>query len=238
MRSGFLRTSDDQGRAVSACSSIYEEGALREVTGVAIRPGGLTLTDRAIGACGFIPAAELLDVGCGAGATVEHLCSSYGFIARGVDISLKLIAEGLGRTPSLSLTEAAAESLPFAAESMDGILCECVLSLLEEPLAGVLEFQRVLRGGGYLILSDMYNREPADDSRNGAVPRRQLEAWLFECGFTPLFWEDHSRLLRELAARLILAHGTLDGWCCVTDKAGIRPGYYLLVARKNDTENH
>jgi ubiquinone/menaquinone biosynthesis C-methylase UbiE len=198
----------------------------------------LTLTDRALEICSFAAGARLLDVGCGAGASVEHLRSRYGFDARGVDISSTLIAEGLQRTPDLPLSIAAAEELPFTGESQDGILCECVLSLLDDPLRALAEFRRLLRSGGYLMLSDMYSRDSGaggllDCSLRGMVSRRQVEAWLSECGFATLLWEDHTHLLRELAARLILTHGSLDGLCCITNGAGHRPGYYLLVARKD-----
>ena len=182
------------------------------------------MTDRALDSCSFSAGAQLLDVGCGSGATVEHLYSRYGFSASGVDISPTLIAEGLGRNPALALTEAPAEALPFATGSRDGILCECVLSLLEEPFRALAEFWRVLRSGGYLILSDMYSRDTA--------ARGRIEERLSECGFDTLLWEDHTPLLKELAARLILAHGSLDGLCCATPDAGGKPGYYLLVARK------
>lgn len=202
----------------------YESTKLRSVTGPTIRPGGLTLTDRALDFCCFPTGAQLLDVGCGSGATVEHLCSRYGFSTRGVDTSPALIAEGMGRNPALALEEARAEALPFEAESRDGILCECVLSLLEEPIRALAEFRRVLRSNGYLILSDMYSRDTA--------ARGRIEGWLSECGFATLLWEDHTHFLKELAARLILAHGSLDGLCCVTSNVGQRPGYYLLVARK------
>ena len=112
-----------------------------------------------------------------------------------------------------------------------------MLSLLEEPFRALAEFRRLLRSGGYLILSDMYSRDSGaggllDCALRGMVSRRQVEAWLYENGFTMLLWEDHTSLLRELAARLILANGSLDGLCCMTNGAGNRPGYYLLVARK------
>ena len=157
------------GEADESCfaptpSSRYESGPLRDVTGTTIRPGGLTLTERAVDFCRFAAGAQLLDVGCGAGATVEHLRDSYGFAASGVDISGALVAEGLGRDPDLELSVATAESLPHAGESQDGIFCECVLSLLPEPLTALAEFQRTLRDGGYLILSDMYSRGVADGS--------------------------------------------------------------------------
>ena len=203
---------------------MYESAILRAVTGPTIRPGGLTLTDRALDFCCFPTGAQLLDVGCGSGATVEHLCSRYGFNANGVDISPALIAEGLGRNPALALEEAPAEALPFEAESRDGILCECVLSLLEEPFRALAEFRRVLRNNGHLILSDMYSRDTA--------ARGRIEGWLSASGFAPLLWEDHTSFLKELAARLILAHGSLEGLCPTTSGVGGKPGYYLLLARK------
>lgn len=204
-------------------SKVYETGPLRDVTGTTIRPGGLALTERAVDFCSFTAGARLLDVGCGAGGSVEHLRVRYGFDARGVDVSPLLIAEGLQRNPELPMSEAAAETLPYPDGSQDGIFCECVLSLLTEPLQALAEFRRTLSSGGFLILSDMYSRDTAN---------RQTEAWLSESGFTILLWEDHTPLLRELAARLILADCSLEGLCCTAAGPGEKPGYYLLVARK------
>lgn len=217
-----MRTS--RSESYTDCSRVYETGPLRNVTGTTIRPGGLSLTDRALEFCPFADGAELLDVGCGTGASVEHLRSRYGFDVKGIDISPKLIAEGLLRNPALPIFEGMAEALPCPADSQDGILCECVLSLLAEPLQAMAEFRRALRSGGYLMLSDMYNRDTLT---------RQIETWLFENGFTLLLWEDHTRLLRELAARLILADVSLDEHCCTPPGSEGKAGYFLLVARKD-----
>jgi ubiquinone/menaquinone biosynthesis C-methylase UbiE len=193
----------------------------------------MALTDRAVGLCTFAAGSHILDVGCGAGATVDYLIRRYGLDARGVDSSPTLIAEGLGRNPALPLTQAPAETLPFAGETQDGVFCECVLSLLGQPLQALAEFQRVLRSGGYLILSDLYTRdETATLCNQGVVSRVQLEAWLSASGFAPLLWEDHTSALKELAARLVLAHGSLEGLCYGTGMSRQWTGYYLLVARK------
>lgn len=219
------------------CSTVYETGPLRDVTGTTIRPGGLTLTDRAVKLCSFAAGAQLLDVGCGAGGSVEHLLSRYGFDTRGVDISPSLIAEGLRRNPELPLSVGAAEALSYPDGSQDGILCECVLSLLSEPLRALAEFRRLLRSGGYLMLSDMYSREISSGARPDRYLREtalhmEIEAWLSENGFTMLLWEDHTPLLRELAAQLILAGASIEGLCRRAAGTGGKPGYYLLVAHK------
>lgn len=226
---------------MTAAASFYESGLLQSVNGPILRPGGLELTDRALELCRFPVDARLLDVGCGSGVTVEHLRETYGFNASGVDISHTLIAKGLLRKPGLPLTQAPAEALPCADESLDGIFCECVLSLLKEPVTALNEFYRTLRVGGYLVISDMYSRQTVSDADfetsapgtcgKGLLSRKRIESRFAECGFTGLLWEDHTRLLKELAARIILARGSLEGFpgmCCGEEK----PGYYVLVARK------
>jgi ubiquinone/menaquinone biosynthesis C-methylase UbiE len=107
-----------------------------------------------------------------------------------------------------------------------------VLSLLENPHTALMEFWRVLHSGGYLILSDMYSRDVADGSLQGMASRGTVEEGLSASGFETLLWEDHTPMLKELAARLILAGGSLEGFRCTANSAGQRPGYYLLVARK------
>ncbi|WP_246559418.1 DVU_1556 family methyltransferase [Citrifermentans pelophilum] len=218
----------------------YEAGPLREITGPAIRPGGTLLTGRAIRFCSFAPGSELLDVGCGTGATVEYLSNRHHLNAVGIDPSLRLLEEGWERNPGLPLGLGTAEKLPAGTESKDGIICECVLSLLAHPERALAEFYRVLRHGGFLILSDLFARIPADNSPvGGLLSRAELEEMLSASGFHLLLWEDHSRLLRELAARLVFAHGSsADFWRTAGNCAdGQRPGYYLLIAAKANRED-
>jgi hypothetical protein len=65
-------------------------------------------------------------------------------------------------------------------------------------------------------------------------------------GFTLLRWEDHSEALKLLAARLVFACGSLQAlWEGTDERAGgkacssavlsARPGYFLAVARKEDS---
>lgn len=234
---------------------VYESGDLRRVTGDAIRPGGFTLTDRALALCAFPPGARLLDVGCGVGATVEYLIDNHNLAAVGVDPSPLLLECGRQRRPDLPLFEAAGENLPFADREMDGILAECTLSVMENPDLALMEFQRVLKSGGLLVVTDVYARNPervADLRRlplasclTGALPGEEIVEKVRLKGFTVVLWEDHSELLAELAARLIMANGSLDAFwgksaCGTMDGREIqetikksRPGYFLLIASKS-----
>lgn len=92
---------------------LYEGRPIRDVTGDTIRPGGFAITDRALAICSFAAGARVLDVGCGVGATVEHLICRYHLDAVGVDPSSVLLGQGRRRHPGLPLWEAAGENLPL-----------------------------------------------------------------------------------------------------------------------------
>jgi arsenite methyltransferase len=232
---------------------LYEHADLRSVTGETLRPGGFTLTDRAMGFCGLPKRGKVLDVGCGTGASVTRLRSRHRLEAFGLDPSAALLKEGHEKDAELPLVRATASSLPVGDARLRAILCECVLSLTADPLAVLREFHRALRAGGSLILSDLYLRSaeragelsdlPGTSCLSGALGQAETEARVAECGFTVLLWEDHSELLKDLAVRFIFAHGSLRslwaGICAKGDAAGIsqtvrlaRPGYYLLIAKK------
>ncbi len=237
----------------SEAANLYESAAVRSVSGNTIRPGGLALTRRAMALCGFKTGARVLDAGCGTGATVAYLKNHRGLNAFGLDLSRKLLREGRSRSTRLALVRARAEQVPFSGGIFSGVLCECLLSLLAYPAEALKEFHRVLTAGGLLILSDLYTRSGEADRRgeklpvrcclNGALDRSAVEELLIQCGFRVLVWEDHTAWLKHFAAELVLAYGSIASFW---HAAGMqrqdctfngydnraRPGYYLLVARK------
>jgi SAM-dependent methyltransferase len=236
-------------------SRVYESGDLRRITGDAIRPGAFALTDRAMAFCSFPPGARVLDVGCGTGATVQHLLENHHLNAVGVDPSPVLLACGRQRRPGLPLFEAPGENLPFAGGEMDGILAECTLSVMENADRALAECCRVLKSGGRLVVADVYARNPegVGDLRRlppiscltGAMTRQALTEKITANGFTVVLWEDHSRLLADLAARLIMANGPLEDFWSQSAGGAVsgraiqeaikksRPGYFLLIAAKS-----
>jgi SAM-dependent methyltransferase len=214
----------------------------------------LTLTERALALCSIPGGAKVLDVGCGVGATVEFLCRERHQAAVGVDASSLLLKEGIERRPDLALLQGTAESLPFHEGSFSALFCECVLSLLHDPASALEEFARVIHPEGFLILSDVYARMPDEAPSlphlpvqcciKGAVGMKQIMAWVEESGLTVVTWEDHSALLKHLAAQLIFSFGSLNAFWATACGEGhpdeieatvkrARPGYYLLIARRN-----
>jgi len=64
----------------------------------------------------------------------------------------------------------------------------------------------------------------------GAVPRAQVEERLRRAGFSVRVFEDHSRLLAELAGRLLFAGFDRQG-LGIGCSGGGRPGYFLCIAQ-------
>ena len=208
------------------CVPLWEKPSLRVAAGETLRPGGFSLTDRAAELVGVVPGWRILDVGSGLGATVERLRSRFGADAWGVESSSVQIERGGGA----NVIQAQGDALPFHDESFKAVFCECVLSLFADPQKGLAEFYRVLQPQGYLVLADLHAERPSlpDGSSCAgravplAVTRERVEA----CGFTVRLVEDHSRQLKDLAAKLLFAGGETTRTC----DGGL--GYYLMIVQK------
>lgn len=235
-----------------SASAPYENGALSQATGGPLRPGGLDLTARLLELCQLSPGAHVLDVGCGTGSTVEGLRKTGACHAFGIDRSELLLQTAMILHPGLPLSCSWGKALPVASAVMDTVIAECSLSAMSDLEAVLDEFQRVLRPGGRLALSDVYARDPAGLASLRALPlscglratlsQADLVARLRAHGFEVQIWEDHSDTLKYLAAQMVLAHGSMSEFWSKSEPAAdpldlqiaiskARLGYYLLVAQ-------
>jgi arsenite methyltransferase len=236
-----------------ATASPYEQPALREMAGETIRPGGLALTDEAVALCALPARAKVLDVGCGAGATVKHLIGHYHLDAFGLDLSGQLLGSRQQENGALPLVQGRGERLPIGNGVLDAVLAECSLSAMADADQALGEFERVLKPGGVLIVSDIYARNadglsaepllPPDTCLSGARSQAQISERLHTHGFEIAVWQDRSSALKQLAVQLIMSHGSLrqfwqqttsPGAALVVEQATarVKPGYYLLLAKK------
>ncbi|HEX7165499.1 MAG TPA: class I SAM-dependent methyltransferase [Acidimicrobiales bacterium] len=92
---------------------------------------------------------RVLDVGCGAGASLVPASMVSGS-AFGVDASLAML-----RANPLPAALVAGDGgrLPFATASFDVVLCGFVLQFLDDAVAASRDMHRVLRPGGRLLVS-------------------------------------------------------------------------------------
>ncbi len=159
-----------------------------------LHPGGLELTGRLVAAAGLAPGAAVLDVGCGAGVTVVHLTDDHGLLATGLDASRQRIAQAAEARPNLDFVAGRAEALPFTDTSFDAVLCECVLSTLDDPGVALAELARVLRPEGAALVSDVYTRTEGETPYAGGTaslgPRETVAALFAGAGLRVLVWND------------------------------------------------
>ena len=207
--------------------------------------------ERALEICGLPPGSRVADIGCGPGGTLEHLERTGIYRSVGLDYSGTLLAEAVPRLASGRLVRGRAETLPLKTGCFDALFCECVLSILKDRIAALGEFARVLKEGGFLIVSDVFGHGGPGQERleeklqgfrtKGLLVKEGLLDLLARLGFSLLLWEEHGRLLKEFAARMILAGVCLpDAWGFKQGQKGKKTNrpqisYFLLVALKAGT---
>jgi ubiquinone/menaquinone biosynthesis C-methylase UbiE len=108
----------------------------------------------------FSAGMQVLEVGCGAGATTVYLASSLGCRVIACDLSTamlhntrqRLLRHGLNE--QVHLHQAEAGCLPFPSASFDRLVCESVLVFNPAKSQALQEFARVLKPGGWLALNE------------------------------------------------------------------------------------
>lgn len=214
------------------------------------RPGGLELTKAALASCNLRADSFILDAACGAGTTLRYL-SEQGFKTLGADLSINM----LQYQPDMPVIQANCCQVPLSSASQDVVLMECALSLSNETDGALAEFDRLLRPGGWLVVTDIYIRKLNDPqalnclSDSSCLSGAQTEAHIRErienAGFTIRNWQDQTPIFKQWLARMVFKLGSLNAFyrqlssCegsaqALTDTLGsqIKLGYYWMAAQK------
>ncbi|MDR3295686.1 MAG: class I SAM-dependent methyltransferase [Clostridiales Family XIII bacterium] len=125
-----------------------------------ISPGNFELMEEAAELCKFPEGAKILDEGCGEGDTLAFLEKTLGICGTGIDISAELLDKGKEKYPALDLRRGEMEMLEFPSCTFDGVIMECTLSLSVLQPEALHEAWCVLKKGGWLIVTDLYDRNP------------------------------------------------------------------------------
>jgi ubiquinone/menaquinone biosynthesis C-methylase UbiE len=197
------------------------------------RPGGTVITQRMVSFSGLLPGSRLMDVGCGDGSTVR-LLMKLGYDISGIDVAVSTDDE----VHDLPVYHGTAFDLPCRDSELDGILCECVFSLLDSPSAVITEFKRALKPEGALMMSDLYSHSSggmAAGMMKNIYTREGIERFLGSGNFSLEYFEDSSEALKGMFAQLIFDMGANAFFKEIDmdfgDLKKLQCGYFLLVAR-------
>ena len=172
-------------------------------------PGGEVQTLRLLKSIELKKGMKALDLGAGEGETVRIL-KSFGVNVHGVDLSPR----------SGDVENGDFLHLQYPSDSMDLCISQCAFFVSRDQKKALLESWRVLKKGGFLLLSDL-------DTGN-------LSEMIKQIGFTILLQEDQTALWREYYLEAIWN----DSFCCEEYKLlqkeykGKKLRYTMLVGRK------
>jgi ubiquinone/menaquinone biosynthesis C-methylase UbiE len=122
--------------------------------------GSLEATEKLVELCHIEAGDDVLDVGCGVGATPVYLVRKYGCRVVGVDISERMIKRSQERARREGVADrtefrvADAQELPFEDTRFDAVITESVTAFPKDKQRAVNEYARVTRPGGYVGLNE------------------------------------------------------------------------------------
>lgn len=169
--------------------------------------GGLKATKELIELCHIDGEAQVLDVGCGVGATPCYIAKTHGCRVIGVDIPERMInrvherARREGVADRVELCVADAQSLPFQGCLFDAVIGESVLTFVRDKRRAVSEYVRVTRPSGYVGLNEeIWMKTPPQGLVEYSRRLWDIEAEIL----TSESWEELLRAsgLRDIVARL------------------------------------
>jgi ubiquinone/menaquinone biosynthesis C-methylase UbiE len=134
------------------------------------------------------PPGVALDAACGTGRFAEYL-ATCGHQVIGVDSSPDMLARARRRVPGAEFRVGELDALPLPDDCVDVIVCALALEHVPRLDPVLAEFTRVLRPGGYLVISDVHHelitrgsvmtaRGPAGEPRIAPTYRHQLGDYL------------------------------------------------------------
>jgi ubiquinone/menaquinone biosynthesis C-methylase UbiE len=102
-----------------------------------------------------IPRGRVLDAASGTGRHARYL-HSRGHDVVAMDTTPEMLDKLRAEVPEVECREGDLENLPFPDQSFDAVICALALTHLETLDRAIAEMTRVIRPGGFVILSDFH----------------------------------------------------------------------------------
>jgi ubiquinone/menaquinone biosynthesis C-methylase UbiE len=170
---------------------------------------GLEATEEIAGMLTVATADHLLDVGSGIGGPARYMANRFGCRVTGIDLTVEFcdlarhLTRLLGLEPCVRFELGDALAMPFAAGSFDGAYSMNVSMNIADKAAFHAEIGRVLKPGGWLMLSEI--------ARGPGAPMDYPTPWAATASTSFLATPEETRRGLEAAGFEILAfHDTAD----------------------------
>jgi arsenite methyltransferase len=208
------RVRPEHEQVKQCCARLYESDLTRFLLGDSFHPGGLKLTGQLGRMLGLSPASRVLDVACGKGTSAVFLAKEFGYEVFGIDYGDQNVAAARSLAQAdhvdsrVQFERSDAETLPFADESFDAVICECAFCTFPDKAVAAREFFRVLRPGGRVGISDLTRTDVLSKDLDGllawiacigdAQTVEAYTAFLRDAGFSVDSIEQRNDALREM----------------------------------------
>jgi len=192
-------------------------------------------------------AERILEIGTGHGMQLSFLIAHFGVAVQyaGVDVAVTPLRAAREAVPVTHraralLSAAAAEDLPFASGSFDGVFCLDVLHHVSSQQRVLSEIRRVLRPGGRVVCVEpnpifpvnlIYVRDPLE-RKLFEFTSANARAWVAAAGLhdltlthVPIFFPGFPRFLASIYERCERVLGSIPGVCRMSTAR-------VLVARR------
>lgn len=185
-------------------------------------PDGENLTRELLSLISLPENARILDMGAGDGEALV-LLRSLGYDAVGVD-----------RISGENITQGDMTALPFEDESFDAVISECAFSVCGDTEKAFSEAHRVLKRGGFLLLSDVYFKAENAPCLSLQSPATK-EGWEKTAdGFKLKAFHDRTKVWTEFMIHCIWNGLDLGDCGYFKSAAKAKGGYFIAAWEKED----
>ena len=139
---------------------------LQAFMGTTKHMGGFRSTQELIERLDIGQGDYVLDVGCGAGATAVYLAKEIGCRVMAVDLRQSMVeltrqrAEREDVLAKIETRQTDAVQLPFQDNEFDAVVCESVLTFVDDKQKAIAEFARAVKAGGGVGLNEQFWARP------------------------------------------------------------------------------
>jgi 2-polyprenyl-3-methyl-5-hydroxy-6-metoxy-1,4-benzoquinol methylase len=175
-------------------------------------------------ACDFLRGGLILEVGCGEGRVATHLVRK-GCRLVAVDIVRQQEAIEAARHEGFDFLVANGENLPIKNKLFDAVITLQVIEHVDSPMRFLLEIHRVMRDGGYLVISTVNAFNLTNLLRH--FLRRTPNIEKYKSGHYYIWDLHHFTMLLSRTGFSYLHHK----WADFNILAGKKPGWISFVDR-------